>query len=135
MGWTGQIPRYFSLNGSIDRKKECDAYCDNWVNHKILESTMVGSTYFAAVENTENNKREVFALVIITNVIDEGKYKEFQYKDMSEDVGPNEDYCPLNILKLLTPTDNEYALNWRRRCYKRHGKNMPQGQYVTENLF
>ena len=40
----------------------------------------------------------------------------FGYKDMSEDMGPCEAECPVAILDLLTPTDREYALNWRRRC-------------------
>ena len=35
---------------------------------------------------------------------------------MSEDMGPCESECPLAILDLLTPTTDEYALDWRKRC-------------------
>src|SRR3546814_2436397 len=40
----------------------------------------------------------------------------FGYKDMEESMGPCEDGCPESILNLLTSTDNENALDWRRRC-------------------
>lgn len=39
-------------------------------------------------------------------------------KAMSEIMGPAEDRCPASILKLLSPTDNEYASDWRERCWK-----------------
>lgn len=32
-------------------------------------------------------------------------------------MGPCEDSCPAYILALLTPTDKEHALDWRRRCH------------------
>ena len=35
---------------------------------------------------------------------------------LDESMGPCEDNCPAHILDLLTPTDKEYALDWRRRC-------------------
>ncbi|WP_339454568.1 DUF6927 domain-containing protein, partial [Pseudomonas sp. EA_5y_Pfl2_R50] len=35
---------------------------------------------------------------------------------LDESMGPCEDNCPAHILDLLTPTDKEYAIDWRRRC-------------------
>jgi len=35
---------------------------------------------------------------------------------MTETMGPREAECPAAILDLLTPTQSEYALDWRRRC-------------------
>jgi len=35
---------------------------------------------------------------------------------LDESCGPCEDNCPASILDLLTPTDREHALDWRRRC-------------------
>jgi len=35
---------------------------------------------------------------------------------LDETMGPNEASCPETILKLLTPTQNEHALDWRKRC-------------------
>lgn len=43
----------------------------------------------------------------------------FGYKDMDETMGPCEAGCPERILKLLTPTTHEHALDWRRRCLAR----------------
>ena len=42
---------------------------------------------------------------------------EFYYKDMDESSGPYAYDCPKSILDLLSPTTNEFALNWRRKCY------------------
>lgn len=48
----------------------------------------------------------------------------FGYKDMSEDMGPNESECPERILKLLSPVEElytgdglEWAKAWRDRCW------------------
>ncbi|MDO5332206.1 MAG: hypothetical protein Q4E99_05950, partial [Bacillota bacterium] len=30
--------------------------------------------------------------------------------------------CPKAILKLLTPTDSEWANEWRRKCFEKHNK-------------
>ncbi|MCB4863089.1 hypothetical protein K7W03_26265 [Sphingobium sp. PNB] len=38
---------------------------------------------------------------------------------LSESAGPHEAECPADILGLLTTTDSEYALDWRRRCLAR----------------
>src|SRR3546814_18607482 len=35
---------------------------------------------------------------------------------MEESMGPCEADCPARILDLLTPTDKEYAREWRTRC-------------------
>lgn len=43
-------------------------------------------------------------------------YHNFGYKDMSEDMGPVECSAPAKVLDLLTPTEHEYALDWRARC-------------------
>ena len=35
---------------------------------------------------------------------------------LTENFGPCEADCPAAILDLLSPTDHEYALDWRARC-------------------
>lgn len=47
-------------------------------------------------------------------------YLNFGYKDMDETMVPGECDCPKSIIALLTPTDNEYALLWRKRCLDTH---------------
>lgn len=61
---------------------------------------------------------------------------------MEESMGPCEDHCPASILSLLSPTDSEYANNWRERCRKNieakkdpHAlKNLPVGAVIRFTL-
>lgn len=119
MGWTS----YYVGNPftSADRKAEIDRHY-NWGDEfrkvRLLKSAMVGSTWYGAVEveDLETGEKSVHGSVVLTSIKD----GEFYYKDMSEDVGPNESKCPVGILKLLTPTDSEWANAWRDRCRKYH---------------
>lgn len=80
--------------------------------HEILDTSIDGSVWYAAVQVTKaGGESRVFALVSLTT-----KRGGFGYKDMSEHAGPNECACPLRIINLLTPTDGEYANDWRERC-------------------
>jgi len=45
-------------------------------------------------------------------------YFNFGYKDVSEDMGPYICNCPERILKQLSPTDNNWAKEWRKRCWE-----------------
>jgi len=63
-------------------------------------------------------KREVFAMVCLLDY-KPNDYYNIGYKDMEESEGPYYYNCPERILKLLTPTSNEYALRWRKKCWVR----------------
>ena len=87
---------------------------------KVLRSTLVGMrVYYAAVEQVRvaTGQREVWAAICLVryNPRDPEGYI-FGYKDMEESMGPCESDCPAPILDLLTPTDREYAVQWRARC-------------------
>lgn len=128
MGWTGYYATHYKGNGSIDRKAECDAYFERSPEvYKILKSSMVGTVYYAAIQKIgkyesvdENGKWTckpienpyTFAAVFLTQV----NGNEFMYKDMDETVGPFQRDCPASILNLLSPTDDEYSLKWRKGC-------------------
>lgn len=136
MGWTSYHATYYKRNGSIDRKAECDAYFLEGLNRghfEVLKSAIVGSVYYAAVRNLKRcvgrdenggyiyedvTNEPVWGAVFLTQT-DSKDYFNFSYKDMSEDMGPCECNCPLSILKLLSPTDSEWALEWREKCRKR----------------
>lgn len=149
MGWTSYSTIYCTLkkDGSVDRKAECDKYFIGGLNeghYRIVKSAMVGSTYYAAVqtlkkyvgtdvngksvyEDIPENDIETFAYVILTSVKD----GEFYYKEMSEDMGPYESKCPKSIIKVLSPTDSEYANAWRQRCLAAKAKpNYPIGTII-----
>lgn len=134
MGWTSYCATHYK-NGKIDRKAECDAYFLEGLNrgyYDVLKSAMVGSTYYAAVqhlkryigkdesgesqyEDVPENERTTFAVIFLTST-NSRDYFNFSYKDMSENSGPYKCDCPKGILDLLSPTDNEYALEWRKKC-------------------
>ena len=130
MGWTSYhvAPIYKNGKQFIDRKAECDrlfncSMVNNLGKYEVLKSSMVGSTYYAAVKittfatETEPEKVDVFAGIVLT-AVNNKDYFNFSYKDMCESMGPCEDNCPKGILDLLTPTNSEYANAWRKRCYE-----------------
>lgn len=119
MGWTSYHATHYNRRGEIDRKAECDAiFTENseYGKWEVLKSSMHGSTYYAAVLRTRpSGESYVFGAVCLTRV-DSSDYCDFCYKDMDESMGPGCYDCPLSILDLLSPTENEYALAWRERC-------------------
>lgn len=150
MGWTSYHATYYKKNGTIDRKAECDAYFMEGLNagfYRIVKSTLIGSVYYAAVENlkrykeNENGKyiienisfteRKIWAAVFLTSV-DSREYYNFSYKDMDETMGPSDNNCPLSVLSLLSPTDNKYANEWRQRCLAHIQKE--KTPYALKNL-
>ena len=133
MGWTSYHATHYK-NGKVDRKVECDAYFMEGLNrgyYDVLKSSMVGSVYYAAVKplkkygkdeggneiviDIPTNDQKVFGAVFLTSV-DTKDYFNFSYKDMDESCGPCYYDCPKGILDLLTPTDSEWANNWRTKC-------------------
>lgn len=122
MGWTGYYPGYFK-NGKVDRKAELDDVF-TWENEgrkvSVVKSSMVGTVYYAAVriQHEAMGQDEVIGAVALTQMCK----GEFRYKDMEESMLPYYFDCPVGILNLLTPTDNENANEWRRLCREKHAK-------------
>jgi len=119
MGWLYMM----SLGGHSGPRQYLDAQFTTEradVRSKVLRSALVGMrVYYAAVERIAiiSGERQVWALICLVryNPRDCEGYV-FGYKDMDETMGPYECDCPEEILDLLTPTDREYALQWRARC-------------------
>lgn len=153
MGWTSYHATHYK-NGRIDRKAECDSIFNSdmveWGGdhttigkYEVLKSTMVGGTYYAAIKKTkfatetEPEISHVFAAICLTST-NMKDYYNFTYKDMDETCGPGQCDCPKGILDLLTPTNHEYALNWRKACYENLAKkknpnslsNLPVGTVI-----
>lgn len=129
MGWTSYHATHYK-NGKVDRKAELDENFtwsnDRWIT-EIIKSRMVGSVYYAAVKKTDikTNEYEIVGAVVLTCGKDrKDPYFNFGYKDMSEFSGPRYYDCPKSILDLLTPTDSEWALEWRQKC--RENLNKPK---------
>lgn len=137
MGWTSYHASNYR-NGKVDRKAECDDYFmggSNAGHFKVVKSAMYGGTYYGAVkplvryvgkdenghgkyEPLPETEQEAFAVVFLTKV-DNSDWFNFAYKDMDETMGPCYYDCPKSILDVLSPTDNEYAIEWRRKCMER----------------
>lgn len=136
MGWTSchVETKYKHRKEYIDRKEECDKLFNQPMvamssnapvgKYEVLHSTVIGSTYYAAVKKTkfatetEAESSEVFAAIVLTKT-DIKEYYNFYYKDMDETCGPHKYDCPNKILDLLSPTDNKYANEWRKMCRKK----------------
>lgn len=73
-------------------------------------------TWYAAIRDNDTGK--VWGLVVLTRR--SKGYHNFTYKDMSESVGPTEAKAPKKVLDALSPTDEEYALQWRASCRAFH---------------
>lgn len=105
-------------------KKECDRllnYEDENIIQETLGSCMKGNVYYAAVSRTNKttNTNIVFAAVFRTFYSPRAKKEpNFGYKDMDETMHPYYYDFPEKYFKLLTPTDNKYAIEWRQRVYK-----------------
>lgn len=130
MGWTHCFDGIRKPNGEIDRRRECDKIF-TWVSRderwnvrcgcRVLKSAMVGSVYYAAVERYNNYTgfRDVGAAVCLTCGRTRWDGTAWGYKDMDETMGPYYYDCPVSILNLLSPTDNQTANEWREEC-RRH---------------
>jgi hypothetical protein len=123
MGWTyTRKPNHISVKDYLINYSGCFKWSeDSPYRYTVLDSAIVNlTTFYAAVERVHKTtgEREVWAAVFLLGY---GRRSfddhNFGWKDMDERCGPVESSCPERILKLLTPTDNEYANEWRKRCW------------------
>lgn len=138
MGWTWTTAGHYR-NGTVDRKAECDDLF-NWErseehkNDSVLKSAMVGSTYYAALRvERPGEEDKIVAVVCLTSTRMNDRAYNFGYKEMDETMLGKGCYakCPKTILKLLTPTDNETANEWRQSCWEYHALKQRVPAYAT----
>ena len=106
MGWD-----YHSELAPYDRRAICRRRIGN--GYEVVKDAVVGTTYYAAVKSPHDGK--VGAVIILTK-IDRNSYCNFGMKWLGEEDGPFKCECPKSVLDALSPTDNEYALEWREKC-------------------
>lgn len=111
MGWT-------SLTRSRD-ESDREFFAREFSCCQIVDFSKVGNVAYMVLERIEMPGKR-FALVCLTewdswNALN-FRYFNFRYKDISEEMGPCESNCPVRLLDKLSPTDSEYANNWRQRC-------------------
>jgi hypothetical protein len=100
---------------------------------ELMAISMVGNTAYLATKIISTGK--VFASVVITKT-DNSSYNNLWYKEMDETAGPHYYDCPQKILKMLTPTDSEYANEWRKECWKNifEKANTPKVQKIEDGM-
>lgn len=84
--------------------------------NRILALSIKGSVaYMACQYRDDEGKSHVYGLVcqLYKDGDDRG------YKPVEETMGPYECDCPKKILDMLSPTDSQYANEWRTRCRQR----------------
>ena len=104
MGWTGR-PMWYNPNGAervrLAIEDSIDSEC-------VIDSALVGNNVYIAYKHGER----VFGVVILTGF----SRHEFLTKPITEMEGPVVYDCPMRILNKLTPTESEYAMQWREKC-------------------
>ena len=117
MGWNGISQFYLKGKSSKAVKEFFKEEFEREDNFELIDYSRKGNTVYMAVKNIVKN--EVFAVVTMISFQD----GEFFWKEMDETVGPVQVECPQRILKKLSPTEHEYAKDWRKRCWEYHERN------------
>ena len=107
MGWTFTYIGYYEK----DKKALMIKALEQSGYMKVIKASMRGNVFYAACE-TLRKPGHYWGIVCLTSL----KNGEFGYKDIEEDMGPCYYDCPASILDMLSPTDNNYALEWRKQC-------------------
>lgn len=133
MGWTGMRK---PNDVAAWMMQQLSWESDNRKNVCLDVAIVQRSTAYAAVESTRaDGTKEVWAAVFLLKFMPSANDGlTFMYKDMSEEMGPCEDFCPKRILDRLTPTDSKYANEWRARCRerldRREANRVADGDYI-----
>lgn len=105
--------------GMIRSRKDIDDIFRNEVvgrNYEVLKSCCRGYTWWVAAIK---DKRTGQVWAGIAKYHYSGSSGEFGYKWMDESYGPYFYNYPKSYFKLLTPTDSEFANEWRAEVQKR----------------
>lgn len=87
------------------------------VSNKVIYQSVRSNVAYQAVEiiTKLDNTRKVVACIIKFGF----KGNEIFYKTMDESMHPYYYEAPLKLITLLTPTENEHALEWRDKVLSR----------------
>lgn len=118
MGWTFTHAELKYNSCFVNRKLEMDVRLHGGYD-RVLKSKMVGYTYYGAIETIKDNTRKVYAVICLTGEVNKVPQLRlnFAFKRIFETDNPPYYDCPKSILKLLTPTDDESANEWRQKCW------------------
>lgn len=112
MGWTYTANRFYS------EADLTEFFQENLIGSTILASAVVDNVFYAAVSSPKKPAK-VWAYIALLDFLEEDEDEDgmrFGFKEMDETSGPAARTCPAKILDLLTPTDHQWALEWRFAC-------------------
>lgn len=120
MGWSsGNIHSFGSMKEFVNQFNT--EYGTN-IKRKVLDYAVVKRTnlYVALQIDTLDMSTQTWNTYVTCSMVmfKFNKY-EYAYQGFSEIAGPYMYDCPERILKLLTPTQDVSALEWRSSCYQR----------------
>lgn len=127
--WISRKAQYFKKNGDIDRKKECTRFLLETIDshiYEIIHAAVYCNVYYAAVVQTKifngqeykeipKKDQEITAMIIDTKT----EKKEIIYLNLERESDmPIRRECPKIILNLLSDTDDENSMKWRKQCHE-----------------
>lgn len=119
-------------------KDELEFDCGNR-SCKVVYGTEKGSTVYCACKytNKELGQEVVVATVVLTHIDNSSTGYNFGTKIIDETAGPAQSEAPKKLIAMLSPTENEYALAWRKRCLEnaiRSADRRRNGKYLRQLL-
>jgi len=96
------------------RKQSAVEYLTKDCNTTVHYASAKGNVVYIAY-STETEPDVVSAVVCLTWA-NNRDYYNFTIKLVDENMGPNDCDAPGRLLAMLTPTDNDYANEWRKDC-------------------
>lgn len=118
MGWmVTHKPRGVTVKEFFEERFNYD---ENGRYFRVVDCAVVNlrTAYLACEFGYHDGEKGIYGVVCLLSYYP-NDYYNFGYKVMDETMGPFMYECPERILRLLTPTDNEYALRWREKCWER----------------
>lgn len=67
----------------------------------------------------QNRQKSIPFICVILIHISGG---EIYYKEITEDMGPSENNCPVELFKFVECPDSKFAREWREECIKNDAK-------------
>jgi len=113
MGWSYEYCNVYNAKEAKAKMDERFNCCDVY---EVVKSTVVNRVYYAVVKYKSEDENCTFAAI---SLLEYGK-GEFGHKDMEDSSCP---FCydfPVSWLKLLSPTTDEYAIQWRKEVVEYH---------------
>lgn len=113
MGWTG-IP-LSNIGGkatTANLKKYFEEQFEVEKHFSLKYFAKKGNALYMAIERKMDSSTVVYAQIVKIAVEDGW----FEYKEFTEFSGPFFYDAPAKLLKMLSPTDDETALSWRKEC-------------------